>query len=152
MDLTTLGVKFGWAVETTAGQKPTAFTQIPNCKKIGGISLESDSIDTTPLEASVKRYAKGLQDTGGKWPITFGLNDTFVDNWGALQSASDTAKSSGLSTWFVVWIPDMTDSFYVIAEAGSIPMPDIDVSNALEVQTSNVINDYKGLLAEIEPT
>lgn len=151
MDLTTLGVKFGYAVESTAGTKPTAFIQIKNCKQIGGINLESDSIDTTPLEAKVRRYAKGLQDTGGTWPITFGLNDEFIAAWDALLTTSETGKAAGKATWFEVWIPDLTKAFYVTAEPGALPLPDIDVSAALEVQTSNVINDYKGLDAAIEP-
>ena len=39
MDLSTIGVKFGWSVETTAGQKPTAFKWIPRCSKIGGLNI-----------------------------------------------------------------------------------------------------------------
>ena len=38
-DLTTLGVKFGYGIETTAGTKPTAFTLIERCRSVGGISL-----------------------------------------------------------------------------------------------------------------
>ncbi len=34
MDLSTIGVKFGWAVEKTAGTKPSAFKWIKRCSKI----------------------------------------------------------------------------------------------------------------------
>lgn len=152
MDLTTIGVKFGWAVETTAGVKPTAFKQLLNCKAIDGIKIETDTVDVTPLEAALKRYAKGLGDTGGKWGVTFGMNDDFETAWGECMAAYTAAKASGLSTWFVVWVPGMTNAFYVVAEPGSLPMPEFGNSAPLEVQTSNTINDYKGLLTAIEPT
>lgn len=150
--LSTIGVKFGWAAETVAGTKPTAFKEIANCKEIGGIDLSTDSIDVTPLSKSVKQYIQGLQDTGGTWDVTFFGNDDFVDAWNEVLTAYGTAKKSGLSIWFVVWIPDMSDSFYVVAQPGKIPMPQIGVGNALEFGTSNTINEYKGLDTAIEPT
>jgi len=36
--LTTLGVKFSYAVETVKGTKPTKFTQLEEASSIGGIS------------------------------------------------------------------------------------------------------------------
>ena len=60
IDLSTIGVKFGWAVETVASKKPESFKQIPRCKNIGGISLEADNIDTTALEDSIRTYVAGL--------------------------------------------------------------------------------------------
>ena len=50
-DLTTLGVKFGYAVEATAKTRPTAgYTQLPRCKSIGGINLSQEQIDVSCLE------------------------------------------------------------------------------------------------------
>lgn len=43
--LSTLGVKFGYAVETTAGTKPTAFTWLERCNTISGIELSTEQID-----------------------------------------------------------------------------------------------------------
>lgn len=50
MKMSTLGVTFGYGVETTAGTKPTKFTQLPQCESIGGISLETEQIDVSSLE------------------------------------------------------------------------------------------------------
>ena len=41
--LTTLGVKFSYAVETVKGTKPTKFTQLEEASSIGGISLEQEN-------------------------------------------------------------------------------------------------------------
>lgn len=152
MDLTTIGVKVGYAVEETAGQKPTAFTWLQRCKAIGGISLTNDKIDITALEDSIKRYAAGAADTGGDWPLTFGLNNDVIDGLTAMRTASIDGKASGKSTWFVVWFPDLDDAFYVVAEPGMIPMPDVSVGAPAEIQLPCTINEYKGLDTAIEPT
>ena len=151
-DLSTIGVKFGWAAETTSGTKPTSFKQILNCKAIGGISLETDSIDTTPLEVDTRRYVAGLKDTGGSWALTFGMNDDLQDSWDELYDAYTTAKNAGLNIWAVVYIPGMTNACYVTFEPGKLPLSDIAVSEALEVEISNTINEYKGWSTAIEPT
>ena len=39
MDLSTIGIKLGWAVETTAGTKPTAYKWLQRCSKIGGLNI-----------------------------------------------------------------------------------------------------------------
>lgn len=152
MDLTTIGVKVGYAVETAAGTKPTAFKWLQRCKAVAGISLTNETVDVTALEDYIKKYAEGIADTGGEWPLTFGLNNDVVDALTAMRAESLAAKSSGLATWFVVWFPDLEDAFYVIAEPGMIPMPDISVASAAEIQVSCTINEYKGLDTAIEPT
>lgn len=152
MDLTTIGVKVGYAVETTAGTKPAAFTWLERCKAIGGIDLSTDTIDVTALEDTIKKYAQGLADTGGDWQLTFGLNDDVVTALTTMRSASLTGKESGLATWFDVWFPGLSSSFFVVAEPGMIPMPDVSVGSAAEIQVTCTINEYKGLDTAIEPS
>lgn len=43
--LSTLGVKFGYAVESTPGVKPAAFTWLERCNNISGIELTTEQID-----------------------------------------------------------------------------------------------------------
>lgn len=151
MDLTTIGVKLGYAVESTAGQKPTAFTWLKRCKNIGGIELTSEKIDVTALEDKVKQYAEGVADTGGEWALTFGINDGVVDALTALREASQTAKESGKATWFNVWFPGLKKSFYIVAEPGMIPMPEVAQGSPAEININCTINEYKGLDTAIEP-
>jgi len=152
MDLTTIGVKVGYAVEATKGTKPQTFTWLKRCKAVAGIELSNDNIDVTALEDKIRQYAQGIADTGGDWPLTFGLNDDVVDALTAMRTASLAAKADGKATWFNVWFPDLAKSFYVIAEPGMIPMPDISVGSAAEIQVPCTINEYKGLDTAIEPT
>lgn len=152
MDLSTIGVKFGWAVETTKGTKPTAFTQILGCISIGGVELTKDNIETTPLEVRKKTYVGGYEDTGGELAVGFNYNDEFVDAWSKLTAASDTAKESGLATWFTAYHPNMQKANFYIVEPGSMPAPEFAPGNALQVTISNTLNDFVGLQTAIEPT
>lgn len=146
MDMTTLGVTFGYGVETSAGVKPTKFKQLPRCNSIGGISLDTEQIDVSALEDYITQYAPGRQDTGGTWEVTFNMNPTVIDNIKAMYEAASTAKSSGLATWFQVQFPDMDDAFFVIADTGrEIPMPEIGQNEAATIPISLVISQYKGL-------
>ena len=71
----------------------------------------------------------------------------------ALYSASSTARASGLSTWFEVVFPDMSDAFFVVAECGSaVPMPEIGQNEAATLDISLVISEYKGLLTKVALT
>lgn len=57
--LSTLGIKFGYAVESTKGQKPAAFTILERCNSIGGIELPTENIDASALEDYITRYVAG---------------------------------------------------------------------------------------------
>lgn len=151
MDLTTIGVKLGYAIEETKGTKPTAFKWLKRCKSIAGIELATDKIDLTALEDRIKQYAEGVADTGGDWALTFGLNDDVVTTLTTLRAESVEAKNAGKATWFNVWFPGLFKSFYIIAEPGMIPMPEIGVASAAEININCTINEYKGLETAIEP-
>lgn len=156
MDLSTIGVKFGWAVETTAGQKPTAFTWIKRCSKIAGINITKEKIDVTCFEDEIKRYIAGVGDTGGDWNLNFngtkkGSTVDTVNAWNDLLKASQNAADDGLATWGDIYIPGF-GSYFVKFEPGEIPMPDLEVNSKLDLQISNVVNEYMGLDSEIEPT
>ena len=149
-DLTTLGVKFGYGIEATAGTKPTTFTLLERCRSVGGISLSQEKIDLTCLEDSTKKYGKGQQDTGGDWTVKF-LTGA-VPQVKAMMVAS-AAATTGLRTWFEVWVPGLTDAFFVVAQPGDkIPLPDVGSNAALEFDISLTIQEYIGLQTAVEPT
>ena len=74
-----------------------------------------------------------------------------VKAWNELLEASETAAESGLATWADIYIPGF-GSYFVKFEPGEIPMPDLEVNSKLDIQISNVVNEYMGLGEEIEPT
>lgn len=152
MDATTLGVKFGYAVEATAGTRPASgYIQIPRCKSVGGVSLSPEQIDVSCLEDFISKYAEGRADTGGTWEMSF-----YTGAMAALKtllSSSATAKSAGKGVWFVVWIPELTDSFFVKAAVPTkLAMGDVGDNAALEIPLSLTIEEYEGLATAVEPT
>lgn len=151
MDVSTLGVKFGYAVEATAGTRPTAsYIEIPRCKSIGGISLTPEQIDVSTLEDLVSQYVDGRQDTGGSWETTF--HSGAITALKTLLTAAATAKAEGKGVWFVVWIPGLADSFFVKAQPGAkLPMGDISDNTALEIPLTLTIGEYEGLATAVEP-
>ena len=150
--LSTIGVIFGWGVETTAGQKPTTFKQIEECISIGGVELTSDKLDATPLEATTKRYIKGHEDTGGELQTTFNYTESFEAQWNEMYEAYETAKAAGKSIWFTAYHPSKENANFYIVEPGSIPAPEYAVGNVLQVTISNTLVDLPEASTAIKPT
>ena len=153
--LSTLGIKFGYAVETTAGTKPAAFTQLERCNNIGGIALSTEQIDASALEDLVTRYVAGRQDSGGTWTVTFNYTPEVEDELSDMIDAYNTGKgeSTPLSTWFEVWAPNLTNAFFVVAQPPQkIPMPECGQNGLWTIDIDFVIEDYKGTSTAIEPT
>lgn len=151
--VSTLGILFGYAVETIAGQKPSAFTLLNRINSIGGVSLSTEQIDASALEDLISRYVAGRQDTGGTWSVTVNLTDETAEEWKTLISAAKTGEESGLSTWFEVYSPMMTDAFFVVAQPPKdIPLPEIGQNGLFTVEMTLTISDYKGLDTAIKPT
>ena len=151
MDLTTLGVKFGYGIETTKGQKPATFTQLKRCSSIAGISLETEQIDVSALEDFVTQYAAGRQDTGGTWEVVFNMNQDVITAIRKLYSDSVEARTNGLATWFEIVFPDLQEAFFVVAETGrEIPLPEIAQNEAATLPITLIISQYKGLEEKVE--
>lgn len=148
--ISTLGVKLGYGVGTTT-EKPTDFKQLERVNSIGGVSLSTEQIDASALEDLVSKYVAGRQDTGGTWEVTFNLSDSVITQLKAMI-AEYQGMSAGEEMWFVVWAPNLTQSFYIIAEVPQhIPMPEIGQNALMTGGMTLTIKDYKGLDAAIEP-
>ena len=151
--LSTLGVKFSYGVETSAGVKPTTFNWLERCSEVAGISLETETIDVSTLEDLASKYVAGRQDTGGTWEVTFNLTDDTIAQLEKMMSDAATGLASGLNTWYQISHPNMKKSFFVIAQPGSqIPLPDFAQNEAMTGAISLAIQEYKGLDTKVEPT
>ena len=145
MGLSSLGVTFGYGVETTAGTKPSSFTQLDRINSIGGISLSTEQIDASALEDYQTKYIAGRQDSGGTWSVTINFTDETATEWGTLISAYNTAAASGLAMWFEIILPNQSDAFFAVAQPPQIiPMPEIGQNSLLTVEIQLVIVEYKG--------
>ena len=145
MGLSTLGITFGYGVESTAGTKPASFTQLDRINNIGGISMDVEQIDASALEDTQTKYVAGRADTGGQWQVTVNFTDEVATEWGTLISAYNTAQASGLNLWFEVILPNQSDAFFVIAQPPQqLPMPEIGQNELLTMEISLTVVEYKG--------
>lgn len=150
--ISTLGITFGYGTETTAGTKPTSFTQLTRINAIGGITIEPEQIDASALEDMITRYVKGRADTGGSFPITINFTSETKTEWTTLITAYK-ALTDEKKMWFEVVIPGISDAFFVIAQPPEqIPMPEIGQNELLTVEMNLTIEEYKGLDTKVELT
>ena len=149
----TVGVKFGYAVETTAGTQPTAFTQLTRINQIGGINIENEQIDASALEDEIEKSIAGRGSTGGSFPVTVNATKETITEWTTLIAAYNTAKADNKQMWFNTYVPSLSKSYMVVAEPPTkLPQPDFDQNSLLTMELTLTINDYKGIVDGVEPT
>ena len=138
----TIGMKVYYAVESTAGTRPTAqsaYTQIVGIKDIPSIAEEANAIDVTPLEElNFMQYVAGLKDSGGTIAFTANNTNEFQTAWSALVSAYATGIASNKNTWFVITHPNLNNAFYFTGEPVALGFSGASVNEALNA-TANVI-------------
>lgn len=150
MGVSTLGVEFGYGVETTAGTKPATFTKLNRINAIGGITITPATIDASALEDYVTKTVAGRGDTGGTWTITVNFTEETADEWSDLISAYQTAKASGKNMWFETIVPGFTDGFFVVAQPPeAIPQPEMSQNSLLTVEFPLIIVEPKGMSTKV---
>lgn len=150
--LSTIGIKVGYAMETTAGTKPAAFTLLSRINAIGGINLEPEQIDASALEDTITKYIAGRQDTGGSFPITINLTTETKTEWSTLISAY-ASRTGGKRMWFEICHPDLSDAFFIVAQPPTqIPMPELGQNELMTVEMNLIIESFEGLGTKIVPT
>lgn len=148
--LSTLGITFGYGVETTAGTKPTSFTKLNRINSIGGITIENEQIDASALEDEVSRYIQGRGDTGGSFPVSVNFTPETKEEWMEVIEAYKTAKETGLSVWFETIVPGFDDAFFVVAQPPTaIPQPELGQNELLVVEMNLTIEDYVGMETKV---
>jgi len=114
LEISTAGIKVKYAVETTAGTRPTTgYTEIPDITSIPEYNPQPNNLQVTNLsDTKFHRYIPGLQDPGGA--MGFGANDTDALHtaWDAMVTAAATARASGKQLWIEYAIPGRDSVYY----------------------------------------
>lgn len=144
--ISTLGITFGYGVETTAGTKPTTFTQLHRINSIGGIAIENEQIDSSALEDEVSSYIRGRGDTGGSFSIGVNLTDQTIGEWKKVISDFKATEGTGLRMWFETIIPGINEAFFAVAQPPTeIPQPEFGQNELLVGEMNLTIEKYKGM-------
>lgn len=135
INLSTAGIQLLYAVETTAGTRPTTgYTRIYGAKTTPSLNPSPETLETTTLdETEYKTYIDGLKDLGGALEFTFNLTQDLIDSWDTLMTAYETAKAAGKATWFTIVVPGLTESFYFTGNPSNMGLPETSVSSVLEI-------------------
>lgn len=137
--LSTAGMNVLWAVEQTAGTRPSAaYTKIPGCKAIPEIFNSPNMLDATPLSAEKnKYYIAGLNDSGGSIAITVNDYPAFRTSWEACVAAYGNLTGDK-KMWFEIAYPDGStlDSFYFPGEPLPLGFGGAEVDSVLETNAN----------------
>ena len=130
--LNTAGVTFGYAVETSAGTRPTTgYLLIPDIKEIPEMNPEPETLESTTLaETEYKTYIEGLKDLGGALSFLANYTTELETAWSALMEAYEGAD--GKAVWFEVKHPKLDKSVFFTGQPSAMGLPAMSVNNILE--------------------
>ena len=135
VNLSTAGIYVTYAVETVAGERPTAdYVKLTGAKSAPSLNPSPETLETTTLDATeYKTYIDGLKDLGGALEFTFNLTEDLIKEWDALMTAYETAKADNKATWFAIVIPGLTDAYFFPGNPSEMGLPETSVSSVLEI-------------------
>lgn len=135
INLSTAGIHLKYAVEETAGTRPTTgYVDLKGVKSTPNLNPSPDTLETTDLnETEYKTYIDGLKDLGGALEFTFNLTQELVETWETLMTAYEAAKASGKAVWFLIDIPGLTEGMYFPGNPSDMGIPETEVNSVLEI-------------------
>lgn len=133
--VSTAGMLVKYAVEATAGTRPTSgYTTIPGVKAIPELWNDPNMLQSTPLSATKNHtYIPGLGDNGGAIALTVNDYAEFRTAWEACLTAY-AGLNDDKSMWFEIAYQDGSelDSFYFPGEPLALGFGGADVDSVLE--------------------
>lgn len=140
INLTSIGVKIGYAVESTKGTRPTTgYKHIPQITEIPDMDSEPEALETTSLDNEEYRtYTSGLKDLGGALSFTANLTQELLDLWNGDGSTTgvmgeyETAKAADKGMWLVVIIPGLDKSIFFTFEPSPIGLIGMGVNEVID--------------------
>lgn len=133
--VSTAGMLVKYAVEATAGTRPTSgYTLIPGVKAIPAIFNDPNMLQSTPLSATKNHtYIEGLNDSGGAIQLTVNDYEEFRTAWTACVAAFDEL-TGGKTMWFEIAYQDGSnlESFYFPAQPLALGFGGAEVDSVLE--------------------
>ena len=132
--LSTAGVVIGYAIEATAGTRPTTgYTQIHDIKEVPDFNPEPETHEATDLEETeYKFYVAGLKDVGGALGFLANFTQALQTAWESLVTEHKTAIATDKRTWFEIKHPGLAKSVFFTGEPSSMGLPSMSVNGILE--------------------
>lgn len=157
IELSTAGIKVGWALETITGAKPTTgYTRVRGVKNIPSFNQEPETLEVTDLNDLVwRRYIDGLKDVGGALAFTCNHTEEFMTDWDDIMDAYETGAATELQIWWHINIPGLTKGFFFRGNPSELGLGEAGVSAVLEIDafvTPTFIHGWDTKVVVNEPT
>ena len=132
--ISSAGIKVLYAVETTKGTMPTTGAiKIPDIKELPDFNVEPEKLETTTFDnLEFKTYKNGLKDLSGASAYGANFTEELLEAWNTLVEAYETAKESGLNTWFFIVIPKWKMCCAFTGEPSKMGLPGVGVNAVYE--------------------
>lgn len=144
LEMNTIGIKIGYAVESSAGTRPTSgYTNIPDIKDIPEIGATPSQLEVTNLVDAKRRFIPGVVDAGNDFALTANMTASLKSVWTSMVSAANAAWNSGKSTWYEVSIPNF-DSFFFAGMPVEMGVSAMGVDAVLEATLHIIPNQITG--------
>lgn len=150
--LSTIGVKVSYAVETTAGTRPTTgYKHIPDLKSMPSINPAPNTADASTFDnTEYTSYVQLLKDIGGPLEISANFTQELFEVWGEMVDAYETAIASNKKTWFCFDIPGFDKSAFIPVQPSRMGIPEATANSLLE--TTVFITPTGEPVFEADPT
>ena len=150
--LSTLGITLSYGVETTAGQKPTAFKLLTRINEIDGVSVTPEAIDASALEDPTTRNVAGRDTLTDSVNVTVNRTTETIKEWTDLITAYK-GLTDGKRMWFQEITPGLSDAEFFVAQPPSIlPISGKSQNSLLTMEIPLVLEEMIGTSAKVEPT
>lgn len=150
--LSTIGIKVSYAVETTAGTRPTTnYKHIPDLKSIPSINPAPNTADATTFDnLEYTSYVQLLKDIGGALEISANFTQKLFETWEELVDAYEAAIAEGKETWMCFDIAGFEKSAFVKVQPARMGIPEASANALLE--TTVFITPTGEPVFEADPT
>ena len=150
--LSTIGIKVSYAVEATAGTRPTTgYKHIPDLKSIPSINPAPNTADATTFDnLEYTSYVQLLKDLGGALEISANFTQELFEVWDAMVTEYETAIANSKETWFCFDIPGFEKSAFITVQPARMGIPEASANSLLE--TTVFITPTGEPVFEADPT
>ena len=144
LEFSTIGVKVKYAIESTAGSRPTSsYTEVPDIKNTPAIDFNPAKIQVTNLQDRYHRYIDGVINVGDDFPFTANMTANLRSIWASLCASAASAYADGKATWFEIMIPNLA-SFYFAGKPVEQGVNEMGVDAVIESTLHVVPNEIVG--------
>lgn len=134
--VSTAGMTFGYAIETTKGTRPTSgYKIVPDVKSVPETQTAPETLENTPLSNTKnKTYTMGLSDSAGVLEVTANHTEEVEAFWDELVEDFEVAKAEGLAVWFEIKHPILSKSTFFTGEPAPFGAGAAEVNSIYETK------------------